>query len=183
MTSDYTVKATAGKKSAAANIVVEPEAVAEGAPARYRVLVDGTELVAVARRIDERGSVVSWSLIDADGRQRLIDIDGNLPDLKVSLSHGEPVQIKVSDRRDAATEASTAATTSGNLRAAMPGKVVKVLVQPGDTVKAGQGLLVIEAMKMENELRAPAGGKIAAISVREGQAVEAGQELVALSIN
>jgi len=62
----------------------------------------------------------------------------------------------------------------------MPGKVVKVLVTVGDEVKAGQGVVVVEAMKMENELKSPKDGKVKAVSAKEGQAVEAGQSLVTL---
>jgi len=58
--------------------------------------------------------------------------------------------------------------------APMPGKVVKVLVRPGDVVAARQGVVVVEAMKMENELRAPRAGTVARIDVSEGSSVEAG---------
>jgi biotin carboxyl carrier protein len=60
------------------------------------------------------------------------------------------------------------------LTAPMPGRIVRVLSQAGADVIAGQGLVVIEAMKMENELRAPRGGRLLELLVREGQAVEAG---------
>ena len=60
------------------------------------------------------------------------------------------------------------------LLAPMPGKVVRILVEPGREVAAGQGLVVMEAMKMENELRSSRGGRVKEILVREGQAVEAG---------
>jgi len=60
------------------------------------------------------------------------------------------------------------------LTAPMPGRVVRVLEAPGAEVKAGQALVVIEAMKMENEIRAPRGGRLQAVAVQEGQAVEAG---------
>jgi biotin carboxyl carrier protein len=56
----------------------------------------------------------------------------------------------------------------------MPGRVVRVLAAAGDDVAAGQGLVVIEAMKMENEIRAPRAGRVLELGVREGQAVEAG---------
>jgi biotin carboxyl carrier protein len=56
----------------------------------------------------------------------------------------------------------------------MPGRVVRVLETPGTDVQAGQGLVVIEAMKMENEIRAPRAGRLQEVTVREGQAVEAG---------
>jgi biotin carboxyl carrier protein len=55
--------------------------------------------------------------------------------------------------------------------------VVKLLVRVGDEVKAGAGVIVVEAMKMENELRAPRDGKLREFRVKEGEAVEAGQEL------
>jgi biotin carboxyl carrier protein len=56
----------------------------------------------------------------------------------------------------------------------MPGRVVRVLEAPGAEVAAGQGLVVIEAMKMENELKSPRAGRVLEVAVREGQAVEAG---------
>jgi biotin carboxyl carrier protein len=66
------------------------------------------------------------------------------------------------------------------VRAPIPGRVVKVLVKGGDAVKAGQTLVVLEAMKMENELRAPRAGTVTEVRAAEGTAVEAGQELVQL---
>jgi pyruvate carboxylase subunit B len=70
------------------------------------------------------------------------------------------------------------ADTSLQLKAPMPGLVVRVLVEPGQQVQAGQGLIVLEAMKMENELKARTGAKIRAVSASPGQAVEKGQVLV-----
>jgi biotin carboxyl carrier protein len=62
--------------------------------------------------------------------------------------------------------------------APMPGKIVRVLVKAGDTVTARQGLVVVEAMKMENELRAARDGRVRELSVSEGQSVDAGAVLV-----
>lgn len=62
--------------------------------------------------------------------------------------------------------------------APMPGKIVRVLVKAGDTVKARQGLVVVEAMKMENELRAARDGQVREVLVAEGQSVDAGTVLV-----
>ena len=62
----------------------------------------------------------------------------------------------------------------------MPGKVVKLLVAVGDEVAEGQGVLLIEAMKMENELRAPKAGRVVSIAVAEGQTVEGRTELVVI---
>jgi biotin carboxyl carrier protein len=64
------------------------------------------------------------------------------------------------------------------LRAPMPGLVVRVLVEPGQEVKQGAGLVVLEAMKMENELKAPAVVTVGAVRAQPGQAVEKGQVLV-----
>lgn len=74
----------------------------------------------------------------------------------------------------------TAAGGSGpqQVVAPMPGKIVKLLVAPGDAVGPRQGLVVIEAMKMENELRASRAGRVKAVKVAEGQSVEAGVLLV-----
>lgn len=66
------------------------------------------------------------------------------------------------------------------ITAPMPGKVVRLLVKAGDTVEAGQGLLVVEAMKMQNEIRSPKRGKVERVLVVEGQAVNAGEVLCAV---
>jgi biotin carboxyl carrier protein len=63
------------------------------------------------------------------------------------------------------------------ITAPMPGKVVRVLVNEGDAVEAGQGLLVVEAMKMQNEIRSPKSGKVERLLAKEGQAVNAGEIL------
>ena len=74
--------------------------------------------------------------------------------------------------------AATASGGRGELRAPMPGRIVKVLVEPGDMVSARQGLVVVEAMKMENELRAPKDGRVVDVRVKEGMSVEAGAILI-----
>jgi len=65
--------------------------------------------------------------------------------------------------------------------APMPGKIVRVLVSAGETVEADQGVVVVEAMKMQNEIRAPKAGKIERIFIREGQAVAAGEALITIA--
>jgi len=64
------------------------------------------------------------------------------------------------------------------VRAQMPGKVIKVLAAPGANVEAGDGLVVVEAMKMQNEMKAPKSGRVARIHVKEGATVAAGEPLV-----
>ncbi len=68
--------------------------------------------------------------------------------------------------------------SSGVVKALMPGRVVRVLVAKGDAVRKGQGLVILEAMKMENEIIAPADGTVDELFVEPGQTVEAGADLV-----
>jgi biotin carboxyl carrier protein len=65
--------------------------------------------------------------------------------------------------------------------APMPGKVIRVLVTAGEAVEARQGLVVVEAMKMQNEIRAPKNGLVDRVFVREGQAVTSGEPLVSIA--
>lgn len=65
--------------------------------------------------------------------------------------------------------------------APMPGKIVRILVSAGETVEANQGLVVVEAMKMQNEIRAPKAGTVERMFVREGQAVAAGEPLLTIN--
>jgi len=85
--------------------------------------------------------------------------------------------------RDRATRAGDDAGRSGGaleIRAIIPGRVASVAVAPGDTVEAGQTLLAVEAMKMQNELRAPRGGTVSRVAVAAGATVEVGDVLVVL---
>ena len=69
---------------------------------------------------------------------------------------------------------------SGDVKAAIPGRVLRLLATPGDTVAEGQPLVVLEAMKMENDVRSPRDGVVRSVEVTPGQAVGAGQVLVRL---
>jgi biotin carboxyl carrier protein len=77
--------------------------------------------------------------------------------------------------------AATDSSVKGGFMAPMPGKVVKVHVKDGEAVKAGQVLLVLEAMKMEQATRSPADGVVKKVMVREGEQVTAGQILVVMN--
>lgn len=91
-----------------------------------------------------------------------------------------PLQIRPAGSfgRQKKAGAGAAATGPQRVLAPMPGKVVRVLVKPGDDVKARQGLVVVEAMKMENELRAARDGRVRDVAVTEGQSVDAGALLL-----
>jgi biotin carboxyl carrier protein len=77
-------------------------------------------------------------------------------------------------------EASAQVAPQDGLFAPVPGKIVQVFVKPGDSVDEGTPLVVLEAMKMENELRAPKRGKVTAVLVKKGDTAERGQLLVGL---
>ena len=84
-------------------------------------------------------------------------------------------------RRWRGTGSSLAAEGPQEIVAPMPGRIVKVLVIEGEQVQRNQGLMVIEAMKMQNELRAPRDGRVERISTSEGRGVEAGARLLRLA--
>ena len=86
--------------------------------------------------------------------------------------------------RERASRDRTAAGSAGGpleIRAIIPGRIVSVAVAPGDTVEAGQTLLAVEAMKMQNELRAPRAGTVTHMPVGTGSTVELGDVLVVLA--
>jgi biotin carboxyl carrier protein len=89
--------------------------------------------------------------------------------------------VEVRDPRDA-SRSSSGAVGSGrqNVAAPMPGKVVRVLVEVGDAVEAGQGLVVVEAMKMQNEMKASRPGRVIEIRAHAGDTVSAGDTLAVL---
>jgi biotin carboxyl carrier protein len=99
---------------------------------------------------------------------------------------GERREVSVLDERTRQIQELTGKRAGGPrggvVRAPMPGLVVRVEVAAGDTVAAGAGLVVVEAMKMENELRAPAAGVVKEIHVVAGAAVEKGAPLVTLEL-
>jgi len=102
------------------------------------------------------------------------------------LGHrGERWEASVVDERTrhirSLTGGGRARAGAGEVKAPMPGLVLRVLVEPGQVVEAGAGLAVLEAMKMENQIKAPVAGVVEAVRVEAGKAVEKGQVLVVLA--
>lgn len=111
-----------------------------------------------------------------------LTLDGSLPELDV-IAGGSRLHARVeSERSESARRSARSGQARGEkvIKSPMPGRVVKVLVLKGDRVEAGQGLVVLEAMKMENEVRARAAGTVADVHVLAGTAVEANAKLVTL---
>lgn len=86
----------------------------------------------------------------------------------------------VDPRRWTGDSRGRAAEGRQDLKAPMPGKVVRVLVNEGDAVEAGQGVVVVEAMKMQNEMKAPKSGRVTSVAVRPGASVNAGEILATI---
>ncbi len=94
---------------------------------------------------------------------------------------GRRFEIEVTDpRRWSRQSAGGAHGGMQNVAAPMPGKIVRVLVSVGDIVEAGQGIVVVEAMKMQNEMKAHRAGKVVRISAKEGATVAAGEVLATI---
>ena len=114
------------------------------------------------------------SVVDEPGGLTMVHVDGKaVPAIVTGAGH-----FGAAARR--ARPVSDGAEGPQRLVAPMPGRVVKVLAQVGDAVTSRQGLVVIEAMKMENELRSPKTGTVTEIRVAEGASVEAGAVLAVI---
>ena len=142
---------------------------------RYVLTIDGGRHVVDAVPL-EHGAV---SLL-IDGRSYDVELDEVGDEVQV-LVEGQLLAVDVADERALRLRAGAAGfTVTGKVTvsAPMPGKVVRVLVTPGTAVTEGQGLVVVEAMKMENELKSPKAGTVVEVFAKEGSAVEANAKLL-----
>jgi biotin carboxyl carrier protein len=149
---------------------------------RWRVTHAGRTRVLEAARVAGQGRAGTWSIMPEGGGACVqVDVDGSAPDLTVTVDNvSMPIKLTAARLKLAGVAARIEKTGPSTVQSPMPGKVVKLLVAAGDEVKSGQGVAVVEAMKMENELRAPRDAKVKSVAVKEGQAVEAGQTLITL---
>jgi biotin carboxyl carrier protein len=142
--------------------------------ARYHVEVDGARHEVDARKLEGP----FYSLL-VDGRSYEVSVENGKSHYLVR--HGAAgQQVALVDPGQRGRELRRRHDGPETISASMPGKVVRLLVEPGATVTQGQGLLVLEAMKMENEITAPRDGKIVSIEVDAGRTVEAGETLLTL---
>jgi biotin carboxyl carrier protein len=159
----------AGTSPAAVDLVVLPGG-------RLEVRVDGRTVDVDVERLGAHTSV------RVGGRVLDLTLEGAWPE--VSIAGGArrgPARVESERSRladDAVRARPGAIRRDAVVRSPMPGRVVRVLVAPGDAVTAGQGVAVLEAMKMENEVKTSAPGVVAEVHVRPGAAVEASAPLV-----
>ena len=154
---------------------VEVELSADG------IRVDGEPVTAALEAVPD-GPVRSLLLDGASHRLVARSADGKgVWDLQLS---GVRLSAEVIDERTKAIRAMTGTSAAPKgpkrLKAPMPGLVLRVEVAAGDVVRAGQGLVIVEAMKMENELRAEVGGRVVKVHVAAGEAVAKDQVLLDL---
>lgn len=116
------------------------------------------------------------------GQSFEVRIDNRATGLQVNVA-GREYAAEVIDPRQWRRQRGSALETEGRQQviAPMPGKIVRVLVAAGDSIEAKQGLMVVEAMKMQNEIRSPKHGTVERLMVTEGQAVNAGEVLAIIS--
>lgn len=152
------------------------EVVAERREGSYVVAVDGVERVLDVRKLE--GDFYS---ILAGGRSYEVSVERTREGYEVR--HGAASRlVRLSDpSRRAREQLVSRGGGPERVVASMPGKVVRVLVWAGDRVAAGQGLVVIEAMKMQNEIAAPRAGTVTSIHVEAGLPVEAGALLAVIA--
>ena len=144
------------------------------AQGRYRVRVGDRALDLDLVMIGERDLSV---LIDGISHDLTLE---KTPEGFAVLLRGDRFDVELKEAVKGAALGKVEHTGPVKLMAPMPGKIVKALVVPGDSVEAGQGVLVMEAMKMENELKAIRAGTVLEIRVKEGQAVEMGALLLVI---
>jgi biotin carboxyl carrier protein len=157
---------------------VEVESVAATPPVSnsevaYRVRLDGREFTVSCVPLNHR----ALSLI-LNGESFEVQCELTAESLQVSL-RGAIYECIVSNPRSLRTRKKPSPADSGEqkLKAGMPGKVVRIIAAVGDQIRTGQGILVIEAMKMQNEVRSPKDGQLKKLVVRQGANVVAGEVL------
>ncbi len=159
--------ATIGEKEA--RVTVEEVGVA-----RYRVTIDGQEHLVDAHQVQDG----VWSVLHgADSFE--VDIQGKEEEYEVLIA-GDCYKFTLMNEQRKAIMRAAGKGGAGKamVTSPMPGKVVKILVAAGEEVKAEQGVIVVEAMKMENELKSAVAGTVKEIFVKEGEVVESGAKLV-----
>ncbi len=126
-------------------------------------------------------------LIKVNGNQYEVEVEEVKTESAVSqpvssVSSPAPAPVKAAPTAPAAQKVDTAVPQGAStITAPMPGTILKVNVNVGDAVKKGQVLLILEAMKMENEITAPSDGKVASVNVAKGTSVNVGDVMVSIA--
>lgn len=146
----------------------------ESGKAIYRVNVDGHEFLVDGKKTGR----TNFSLI-VDNRSFEVEVDNSEDEYRV-LVDGRVYHINLMDERRVRVGEAAGSALQGRQKVSvpMPGKIIALLVAEGDAVEKGQGLVIVEAMKMENEVHSPIAGEVKEIKVKPGDTVEGGAVLV-----
>lgn len=154
-----------------AEVAVDVKVLPDGG---YQVEIDGKRIDADVVMLPDAMSVrIGHRVID-------LMVEGKPPNLG-AIGAGIRTYANVESERHRAATAATVGTRrvgANSVTSPMPGRIVKVMVKEGDEVQLGDAVVVVEAMKMENELRAPRQASIAKVLVKEGDRVEGGAVLI-----
>jgi len=154
----------------------EHEVVIDEHSDELRVEVDGQVLDISYQEVDSLGQVA----MNADGMAHAVSLDGDANSCHVVMA-GYSYEIELEDERERAAHAAERESSGGGVvKSVMPGVVLELLVEVGDEVAERGPLLILEAMKMQNEIDSPSASRVTAVHVSKGEAVSAGQPLVTL---
>ncbi len=146
---------------------------------KWRITIGERDLVVDAARVKPG----TWSLL-IDGRSLLVDIDESKDPPRIHTHQAvTPILLENAQRKRLAEQMSKAGGGKSKaevLKAPIAGRVVKVLATEGQVAQPGDVLVILEAMKMENEIKCARGGVVASIDVADGDSVETGAKLVSL---
>ncbi len=147
----------------------------------WEMTLDGQILSVDVTAIAGRWSLLIGSESGRPARSYEVAVERRSNGERIVYVNGVVVAVSIMDPRERLVRRRgtvSAETGPRSIVSPMPGRIVKVLVREGDVVAAQQGLVVVEAMKMENELRAPRAGQVSAVKVVEGMSVEGGAILI-----
>ena len=161
-------------------VTVEPVGLVEGDGSRFTLSWDDTTYEVDVSRL--RSGALSLIVPSAGHVSHEVTCYETAPGELALGVGGRHIRARVIDGQRSRTVEAAREGGDHAVVTPMPGRLVRVLVAPGDTVQVGQGLAVVEAMKMENEVAAPAAGVVSEVRAAEGSSVEAGSVLVVVRV-
>lgn len=142
---------------------------------KYDLTINSNSYEVIVKKVTE-----TEALVEVNGQEHSVSIN-QIESLILPESIPQPPPKHVADSRQTPSAAPSAISSDAGVIAPMPGQIKSIFVREGDKVKAGQKLLIMEAMKLENKLPATRDGVVRKILVRDGDVVSQGQELIIIS--
>lgn len=148
----------------------------------YKMKINGNDYAVSVSNVED-----NMALVNVNGTEYQVEVEGMVsvrpktpklvqkPTVDAATKESHPATAKT------ASPASTAGAVAGNVKSPLPGVILDIMVREGDTVKTGQTLLVLEAMKMENNIDSDRDGVVKEIKIRKGDSVLEGDVLITIS--